>query len=120
MTQTNPEQWAVEVREVETVTGDFGTEPGTPFYRIEIGGYCADFDYREGAQNFADAIQAAFAEQNARLVGALAKGGFMMTETHNIGEHRARKLVIGFQNGSDADLAMEAVAIAIKAYRDAT
>lgn len=53
-------------------------------------------------------------------MGALAKGGFMMTETHNIGEHRARKLVIGFQNGSDADLAMEAVAIAIKAYRAAT
>ena len=60
------------------------------------------------------------AEREARLVGALAKGGFMMTEPHNIGEHRARKLVIGFQNGSDADLAMEAVAIAIKAYRDAT
>jgi len=71
--QTNPEQWAVEVREVETVTGDFGTEPGTPFYRIEIGGYCADFDCREGAQNFANAIQAAFAEREARLVGAECK-----------------------------------------------
>lgn len=46
----------VEVTEIETVTGDFLTEPGPPFYRIEIDGYCADFDYREAAENFAAAI----------------------------------------------------------------
>lgn len=46
----------VTVREIETVTGDFLTEAGEPFYRIEINGYCADFDYREAAENFAAAI----------------------------------------------------------------
>lgn len=44
------------VREIETVTGDFLTDPGEPFYRIELNGYCADFDTREAAQNFADQI----------------------------------------------------------------
>ncbi|MCH2239332.1 MAG: hypothetical protein MK060_15740 [Blastomonas sp.] len=48
----------VMVREIETVTGDFCTEPGEPFYRIEIDGFCADFDYREAADNFAAAINA--------------------------------------------------------------
>lgn len=97
--QTNPtpEQWAVELA-----------------IYVENKANCPTF------YEAALAIQAAFAERDARLVGALAKGGFIMTETHNIGEYRARKLVIGFQNGSDADLAMEAVALAIKAYRDAT
>jgi len=51
------------------------------------------------------------------LLEALAKGGFMMTETHNVGEHRGRKLVIGFQNADDADLAMQAVAEALVAWR---
>jgi len=49
------------------------------------------------------------------VVEALAKGGFMMTEPHNIGEHRARKLVIGFQNASDADEAMFVIGRALKA-----
>ena len=86
--QTNPEQWAVEVREVETVTGDFGTEPGTPFYRIEIGGYCADFDYRSAAQNFANAIQAAFAEREARLVGAITSSNAMACTPDGDGSHK--------------------------------
>lgn len=93
--QTNPEQWAFNLA-------------------TSLPAWFADYD------EIALTIQAAFAEREARLVGALAKGGFIMTETHNIGEYRARKLVIGFRNGSDADLAMEAVALAIKAYRDAT
>jgi len=106
MTQTNPEQWALDLlADIIDIGG--------------LGGPCSEADCVECGK-VALKIQAAFAEREARLVGALAKGGFMMTETHNIGEHRARKLVIGFQNGSDADLAMEAVAIAIKAYRDAT
>jgi hypothetical protein len=45
----------VEVQKIQTVTGYF-SEPGTPFWRIEIGGYCADFDYEQAAQNFATAI----------------------------------------------------------------
>lgn len=65
MTDEQPEQWAV--KEIETVTGDFQTESGAPFYRIEIDGYCADFDYREAAENFAAAIQRAFAEREAEL-----------------------------------------------------
>ena len=102
--QTNPEQWAVELWHLAYNASE----------------NCATQSFGDDDKAAALAIQTAFAEREARLVGALAKGGFMMTETHNIGEHRARKLVIGFQNGSDADLAMEAVAIAIKAYRDAT
>ncbi|WP_156367228.1 hypothetical protein, partial [Novosphingobium sp. KN65.2] len=46
------------VREIETVTGDYLTDPGEPFYRIEFGGYCADFSYREAAENFAAQINA--------------------------------------------------------------
>lgn len=55
----------VLVREIETVTGDFCTEPGEPFYRIEIDGFCADFDYREAADNFAAAINARIAARPA-------------------------------------------------------
>lgn len=55
----------LEVREIETVTGDFLTDPGRPFWRIEINGFCADFDYPEVAENFRDAIEA-FADE-ARL-----------------------------------------------------
>lgn len=64
--QTEPEQWAV-VQEVETVTGDFLTEPGVPFYRIVIDGYCADFDHRQAAENFVAAIQRAFEERERKL-----------------------------------------------------
>lgn len=67
---TEPEQWAV-VQEVETVTGDFLTEPGVPFYRIVIDGYCADFDHRQAAENFVAAIQRAFEEQTRDLREAL-------------------------------------------------
>lgn len=57
---------------------------------------------------------------NNELVEALSKGGFMMTETHNVGEYRGRKLVIGFQNPDDADDALGAIALAVKALRSAT
>lgn len=46
----------VEVQKIETVTGNFYTEPGEPFWRIEIDGYCADFEHEPAARNFADAI----------------------------------------------------------------
>lgn len=49
---------AVKVQRIETVDGDCMTEEGEPFWRIEINGYCADFDYEEAANNFADAIRA--------------------------------------------------------------
>lgn len=57
-----------------------------------------------------------------KLIDALSKGGFMMTEPHHIGDgsYRARKLVIGFRDGADADAAMQAVAEALTAYRQAT
>lgn len=51
-----PVQGEVMPYKVETVTGDFMQEPGEPFWRIEIGGYCADFDHEQGAINFAAAI----------------------------------------------------------------
>lgn len=66
---TEPD-WAV-VQEVETVTGDFLTEPGVPFYRIVIDGYCADFDHRQAAENFVAAIQRAFEERERKLRGQL-------------------------------------------------
>lgn len=56
----------MEVKKIETVTGDFLTEPGTPFWRIELDGYCADFDYEEAANNFAAAIQAMRGGQGER------------------------------------------------------
>lgn len=60
------------------------------------------------------------ASANNELVDALSKGGFMMTETHNVGEHRGRKLVIGFQNPDDADDAMQVIAAALTAHRKAS
>lgn len=86
MTDTEqPSQWAV--KEIETVTGDFLTELGAPFYRIEIDGYCADFDYREAAENFASAIQRAFAAREAELVrSTLAMlADHMTSEKHHPG-----------------------------------
>jgi hypothetical protein len=45
---------------VETVTIEsLMQEPGEPIWRIEIGGYCADFEHSEAANNFANAINAA-------------------------------------------------------------
>jgi hypothetical protein len=46
----------VLVRKVETVSGDYMTEAGEPFWRIEINGYCADFDHEQAARNFAAQI----------------------------------------------------------------
>lgn len=52
------------------------------------------------------------------MVEALAKGGFIMTEPHQLeGYPRSRKLVIGFKNGQDADDAMHEVAKVLKARR---
>ena len=53
-----PSADVVEVRKVETVTGDFMQDEGEPFWRIEIGGYCADFNHEQAARNFAAAIAA--------------------------------------------------------------
>lgn len=61
-------EW-IEVREIETVTGDFLTEPGKPFWRIEIDGYCADFDYREAAENFCAAINRRLSTPTPRNAG---------------------------------------------------
>lgn len=55
----------VQAKRIETVTGDFLQDPGEPFWRIEIDGYCADFDYEAAANNFAAAINARIA--SARL-----------------------------------------------------
>jgi len=87
---TQPEQWAVELYyQICMMNGDDG-------------------------KTAALTIQRAFAAREADLVGALAKGGFMMTEPHHVGEHRARKLVIGFQNPDDADDAMQVISAALK------
>jgi hypothetical protein len=51
---------AITVKKIETVTGDYMIDPGEPFWRIEINGYCADFDYEQAAENFASAIRALF------------------------------------------------------------
>lgn len=50
-------------------------------------------------------------EKVARLEGVLSRRGFMMTEPHNPGGSypRSRKLVIGFENGDDADDAIGAI-----------
>lgn len=50
---------------IETVTGDFYQDAGEPLWRIELDGYCVDFERAEAANNFALAI-------NARIEAALA------------------------------------------------
>lgn len=47
------------VEMIETVTGDFHTEPGEPIWRVMVGEYCADFDFEQAARNFASAINLA-------------------------------------------------------------
>lgn len=47
------------VEMIETVTGDFYTEPGEPIWRVMVGEYCADFDFEQAARNFASAINLA-------------------------------------------------------------
>lgn len=63
----------VTVYPVETVTGTFLTEPGEPFWRIEVDGFCADFDYPEAANNFALAV-------NARISLAAFRGSGVAPE----------------------------------------
>ena len=46
----------IEARLVETVQTWPPGEPGEPFWRIEIDGYCADFDHEGAAKNFASRI----------------------------------------------------------------
>lgn len=51
------------------------------------------------------------------LAEAFAKGGFMLTEPHQLtGYPGARKLAIGFQNGDDADAAMQVLAEFLREY----
>lgn len=47
------------VEMIETVTGDFYTEPGEPIWLVMVGEYCADFDSEQAARNFASAINLA-------------------------------------------------------------
>lgn len=59
----------VAVQQVECVSWEKGyEEPADPIYRIEIDGYCADFDTSTAAVNFAGAI-------NARIRAALKSEG---------------------------------------------
>ena len=67
MTTEQARAMEIAVRKIETVTGDFYTEQGEPFWRIELGGYCADFDHEAAANNFASIIAAALAEKDARI-----------------------------------------------------
>lgn len=55
-------------------------------------------------------------EPSNTLVAGFRRAGFMMTETHRVGEYRARKLVIGFENPDDAD---DMLSIIRKALKDA-
>jgi hypothetical protein len=57
----------VEAQKIETVSGDFYTEPGEPFWRIEIAGYCADFDHEQAATNFAAEINSLLSAQAVML-----------------------------------------------------
>lgn len=59
----------VVVEKIETVSGDFGTEPGEPFWRVRIGEQCADFDFEQAARNFADAINRVAAFTPSALSG---------------------------------------------------
>jgi hypothetical protein len=92
----------VLVREIETVTGDFYTEPGEPFYRIEIDGFCADFDYRDAADNFAAAI-------NARIGARPADGGMvervqdMLVAAYKAGATAVHNSWVEGTNGSEPD-----------------
>lgn len=69
----------VQAKRIETVTGDFLQDPGEPFWRIEIDGYCADFDYEAAANNFAAAINARIA--SARLSAEAAIVAWQPFET---------------------------------------
>lgn len=51
------ERERIEVHKIETVAGDFYTEPGEPIWRIILNGYCADFPSEQAARNFADQIE---------------------------------------------------------------
>ena len=64
----------VVVERIETVAGDFGTEPGEPFWRVRIGEQCADFDFELAARNFASAIHGAAALTLSALSGDAGEG----------------------------------------------
>lgn len=100
----------VLVREIETVTGDFCTEPGEPFYRIEIDGFCADFDYREAADNFAAAINARIAARPAvaedvveRIVDAVIDAANIVSHDgyYEIDRDAATRAAIAAMNSAD-------------------
>ncbi len=55
-----PDREAIaRVEEIECVQIWPPGEPADPIWRIEIGGYCADFEHEQAARNFANAINAA-------------------------------------------------------------
>ena len=55
----------VPVRRIETISyaNVPDGEPGEPFWRIVLNGYCADFPSETAARNFADQILLAVKEQ---------------------------------------------------------
>lgn len=54
------------------------------------------------------------------IIQALAKGSFMMTETHpSLKAPRGRKLVMGFANPDDADDALQIISLALLDHRRA-
>jgi hypothetical protein len=62
----SPSSHVVAVQQIKCVSWEKGyEEPAEPIYRIEIDGYCADFDTSTAAVNFAGAI-------NARIRAALS------------------------------------------------
>lgn len=70
---SRPEVPIATVEKVETVTGDFHTEPGEPFWRVVVGEYVADFDYEEAAKNFAGAINTHVARDQEYIIACLNK-----------------------------------------------
>ncbi|WP_066045882.1 MULTISPECIES: hypothetical protein [Sphingomonadales] len=111
----------VLVREIETVTGDFCTEPGEPFYRIEIDGFCADFDYREAADNFAAAINARIAARPAVGEDVVERVLAKVHAVEKVNIMGRREVTLYFGDNDEAEENMEAfvsAAIAAMGVRD--
>lgn len=61
----------VAVEKIETVTVDsLMQEPGDPIWRIEIDGFCIDFDFEQAANNVAGAINARLESLSRQLSDA--------------------------------------------------
>lgn len=69
------------VEMIETVTGDFHTEPGEPIWRVMVGEYCADFDFEQAARNFASAINMASQSGEGRSGAGEEPGPFHVSQS---------------------------------------